>query len=118
MTLTATTLTAKDSIDVGATLHEARTQRGLSLRLLASRAGTSHATLSAYEKNRKVPSTSTFLRILNACGYGVDVVLHTRIRQRHGMPRGQELIEVLSLAEQFPARPAGPLKFPRFKKSP
>ncbi|MDP6376138.1 MAG: helix-turn-helix transcriptional regulator [Pseudomonadales bacterium] len=40
----------------------------MSLRELARRAGTSHATLSAYEKGVKTPSTSTFVRHARAQG--------------------------------------------------
>jgi predicted transcriptional regulator len=115
MSATAQNLITRDPIDVGATLRHARLQRGLSLRELAARAGTSHATLSAYEKSRKIPTTHTFLRILAACDYGVDLVLNRRIRQRHGMSRAEELVEVLNLAEQFPSKPAGTLQFPRFR---
>ncbi len=99
---------------VGATLRDARTAAGLGLRELARRAGTSHATLSQYEHNLKVPSVAVFMRILEASGYSVDLTLRRRIRERHGMPRGEELAQVLELAEQFPSRPALALEFPRF----
>ena len=46
----------------GAQLRRARLSAGLSLREVAQRAGTSHATLSAYERGLKSP----FLRIVNA----------------------------------------------------
>ena len=55
-----------------------------------------------------------FLRILEATGCAVDLTLRKRIRQRRGMPRGEELAQVLELAEQFPARPSTELNFPRF----
>ena len=103
--------------DIGETLRRARRQAGLSLRDAARRAGTSHATLSTYEKNRKVPSVVTFLRILEACSYSVDIGLRPRIRERHGMPRGEELEAVLELAEQFPAKPLKKLTFTHKKKS-
>ncbi len=98
----------------GATLRAARTAAGLGLRELARRAGTSHATLSQYEHNIKVPSVAVFMRILEASGYSVDLTLRPRIRERNGMPRGEELAQVLELAEQFPSRPAPTLEFPRF----
>ena len=99
---------------IGFTLRQARLAAGLGLRELARRAGTSHATLSQYEHNAKVPSTSVFMRLLEACGYGVDVTLRRRIRERNGMARGDELVEVLRLADQFPSKPAATLEFPRF----
>ena len=50
----------------GAQLRRARLSAGLSLREVAQRAGTSHATLSAYERGLKSPTLDTFLRIVNA----------------------------------------------------
>ena len=100
-----------------ALLREARTNAGLSLRALAARAETSHATLSAYEQGRKVPSVTTFLRILEACGNAVDIELHPRIREADGIPRGEELAAVLRLAGQFPARVERHLNLPVFPSS-
>lgn len=48
---------------------------GLSQRVLAQRAGTSHATLSAYESGKIDPSVATFNRILRAAGFQVDIDL-------------------------------------------
>ncbi len=100
--------------EVARTLREARLKAGLSLRDLARRAGTSHATLSAYEQARKTPSAVTFLRILEACGLAVDVETSPRIRARRGLERGEELAQVLELAEQFPARHQRAMSYPRF----
>ena len=97
-----------------ALLASARAQAQLSLRELAERAKTSHATLSAYEKGRKVPSVTTYLRILEACGNAVDIQLHPRIRERDGISRGEELEAVLNLAAQFPAKAARHLDLPAF----
>ena len=95
-------------------LREARAHAGLSLRELAGRAGTSHATLSAYELGKKIPSATTFLRILEACGNSVDIVLQRRIRESDGIPRGEELGSVLRLAAQFPTRVSRHLELPVF----
>ncbi len=97
-----------------ALLASARTRARLTLRELAERAKTSHATLSAYEKGRKVPSVTTYFRILEACGNAVDVQLHPRVRERDGIPRGEELESVLTLAAQFPARASRHLDLPAF----
>lgn len=97
---------------VALSLRAAREQAHLSLRELAQRAGTSHATISAYEAGRKVPSAETWLRLLDACGYGVDLTLRPRVREANGLARGDELLAVLELAEQFPARPGKTLRFP------
>ena len=100
--------------DTAAILRDARASAGLTLRELATRAGTSHATLSAYEQGRKVPSVTTFLRILEACDQAVDIRLHRRIRSADGLPRGEELASVLKLASQFPARVSRHLELPVF----
>ena len=97
-----------------ALLREARTRAGLSLRDLAVRAGTSHATLSAYEQGRKIPSVTTFMRILEACGNAVDISLRKRVREADGISRGEELASVLKLASQFPARANRHLDLPVF----
>ena len=97
-------------------LRDARINAGLSLRELASRAATSHATLSAYEQGRKVPSVTTFLRILEACGNVVEIGLQRRIREVDGVARGDELAAVLKLAAQFPARASRHLDLPVFPR--
>lgn len=95
-------------------LRRARTGAALSLRELAARAGTSHATLSAYETGRKVPTVATLDRILRAAG----VELSEELAPAPGGPdptaRGRELIEVLELSAMFPARHDPELAFPRF----
>ena len=97
-----------------ALLAKARAEAGLSLRELAQRAKTSHATLSAYERGRKVPSVTTFIRILEACGNAVDIRLLPRIREKDGIPRGEELESVLKLAGQFPVKASRFLELPAF----
>ncbi len=96
------------------TLRRARKASGLSLRRAAELAGTSHATLAAYENGRKTPGLNTYLRILSAYGYAADIELSPRIREVDGFARGDELEEVLALAEQFPARHSKKLSYPRF----
>ena len=68
----------------------------------------------AYEKGRKIPAVTTFLRLLEAYGYAADTQLSPRIRERNGYSRGEELWDVLELAEQFPARHGKRLAYPRF----
>lgn len=103
---------------VARTLAEARTAAGLSLREVARRAGTSHATLHAYESGAKGPSAATFLRILDACGFAVDMVLSPRVRWQDGIYRGDELEAVLALAGEFPARAARHMDYPVFPRHP
>lgn len=95
-------------------LTESRNRAGLSLREVARRAGTSHATLIAYERGTKTPSVVVFLRVLDACGFAVDFDLSPRIRWQDGIRRGEELAAVLGLAEQFPARISRHMNHPVF----
>ena len=95
-------------------IHQARTKAGLSLRELGRRAGTSHATLIAYEAGTKVPGFDTFIRIIEACGFAVQASFVPRVRHRDGIARGDELIEVLRLAEQFPSKVARKMEYPSF----
>ncbi len=112
---TATQNLAPGCDAIAGSLRNARLGADLTLRALAVRAGTSHATISAYEGGRKVPSAETWLRLLDACGFGVDLTLRRRIREVNGVSRGDELLAVLELAEQFPARPGKSLRFPPLK---
>ncbi|MDG2305067.1 MAG: helix-turn-helix transcriptional regulator [Candidatus Binatia bacterium] len=95
-------------------LASARQGAGLSLRAAAERAGTSHSTLVAYEKGRKTPTVTTFLRLLTAFGYATDIELSPRIREQDGYPRGDELRAVLELAAHFPTRHTKTLRYPKF----
>jgi transcriptional regulator with XRE-family HTH domain len=101
-------------MDAGRQLRGARQRAGLSLRQLAERAETSHSALAAYESGRTVPNVDTFDRILRAAGFTVDVVLTPRPDAGDRGARGRELIDVLELAEMFPARHSETLTFPRF----
>lgn len=93
-------------MDAAATLRRARRASGLSLRALAARAQTSHATLAAYETGRVVPRVDTLDRILRAAGFAADVALSSRpdatVDQRTA--KGEELRLALDLAAEFPAR--------------
>ncbi len=94
-------------------LRRARTRSGLSLRHLATRAGTSHATLSAYEAGRVHPSVDTLQRIARAAGFGLTIDVVPLVDRLEG-GRGDELLQVLDLAAQFPARHTPDLRYPRF----
>ncbi|MCU1427671.1 MAG: putative Xre family DNA-binding protein [Actinomycetia bacterium] len=101
-------------MDAEHAIRAARRRAGLSLRLLAARAGTSHSTLAAYEQARKVPTVETLDRILRAAGYELTAELTPAVGGADRAARGKELAEALELAAQFPARPAAQLAFPKF----
>jgi transcriptional regulator with XRE-family HTH domain len=106
-------------MDAPTLLRSARREAQLTLRELAERAGTSHATLSAYEHAAKTPTVDTFARVLRAAGYVLDGALTRRIEAdpRTGLPRGDELAAVIELAAQFPARHDQQLRAPVFGRA-
>lgn len=94
-------------------LRAARHRAGLSQRALAERAGTSQATLAAYERGRKVPSVEVFERLLTAAGERLTVEPRPGRRTTEDLERSAgRLLDVLALAEALPYRPR-PLRFPR-----
>jgi transcriptional regulator with XRE-family HTH domain len=98
-------------------LRAARREAGLSQAELAARAGTSQATVSAYESGRKEPSLATLSRLLAVTGSRLTVEpapppvrepSATQLRES-----GRRLVEVLGLAEALPTRHRKMLRFPR-----
>ena len=104
----------KNLTDPGQLLKSIRTQAGLGLREAARRADTSHATFRAYEIGNKIPTVETFLRLVESCNHSLEVIPLPRIKQHNGVLRGDELAEVLHLADQFPVSSAEKLMFPKF----
>ncbi len=100
-------------MDTAALIRRARARSGLSLRLLAELAGTSHATISAYEAGRINPSVRTVQRIIRAAGFGLVIDLVPIVGDTPHS-RGDELVQVLELAQRFPARHSPDLRYPRF----
>jgi transcriptional regulator with XRE-family HTH domain len=103
-------------VDAARLIRTARQRAGLSLRELAERAHTSHSALAAYEHAHKTPNVDTLDRVLTACGFRVEVALAPRPAEVAADPaaRGRELVEVLELAEMFPARHDATLTVARF----
>jgi transcriptional regulator with XRE-family HTH domain len=108
-------------MDAASVLRRARTDAGLTLRELASLAGTSHATLSAYEHGAKTPNADTLERIVTAAGFALDASLSRRWTQSPSptgpIDRGEELEAVLELAAAFPARHSRTLEMPAFGRA-
>lgn len=106
-------------MEAASTLRRARKRSGLSLRALADRAGTSHATLAAYEAGRAVPRVDTLDRILRAAGYATDIGCSPRAdaSDEERRAKGEELRQALELAAMFPARHARRLPYPPLRRS-
>ncbi len=101
-------------MDAAVEIRRARLAAGLTQALLADRAGTSQATLSAYEAGRKQPTVATFSRILDAAGTRVSASARPGHRTRAELETaGRHLSEVIALAESLPYRPARHLDYPR-----
>ncbi len=105
-------------MDVGSTLRTARRRAGLSQGALAARAGTSQATISAYESGAKQPSVATLSRLLAATGSHLAVQHDARRTAAAPTPAqlaraGRTLVQVLGLAEALPVRHERALRFPR-----
>ncbi len=103
-------------MDSTVVLNRVRRSGPWSLRVLATRSHTSHATLSAYLKGRVTPSVDTLSRIVRSAGCDLDARVTRRVIEVDGLDRGEELVAVLRLAEAFPSRPTshlGPERFGR-----
>jgi transcriptional regulator with XRE-family HTH domain len=99
-----------------ALIDRVRRRSGLSLRELAKRAGTSHATLSAYEHGRVSPTIDTVMRVAAASGYVIEIRLVPLPADAN--ERGRELEAVLDLAGEFPARHERRPQMPVFGRRP
>jgi transcriptional regulator with XRE-family HTH domain len=108
-------------MDVAATLRDARRAAGLTQASLAARAGTSQATISAYETGRKEPSVQTFSRLLAATGSRlVAEPGHVSVVQRTAADDARAsriLADVLSLADALPSRHTRELRYPRLSRA-
>ena len=98
-------------------LRRARTRSRLTLAELATRAGTSAPTLSRYESGLVDPSGAVVARILGAAGYEAEIMLRPKMTGPRQSSRADEVVAVLELAEQFPARHSETLDAPIFGRS-
>jgi transcriptional regulator with XRE-family HTH domain len=106
-------------MNAGAALHAARSRAGLSQAELARRAGTSQATVSAYESGAKQPSVATFSRLLAAAGARLTVEKRPIAEPAPAeLERaGETLAEVIRLAEALPVEHAARLRYPRLERN-
>jgi transcriptional regulator with XRE-family HTH domain len=104
-------------MDAGSTLQAARRRAGLTQGELATTAGTSQATISAYENGSKQPTVATFSRLLAAAGSRLSVepapTPLTEPSPAQLARAGRGLAQVLELAEALPVSHSPDLRFPR-----
>jgi transcriptional regulator with XRE-family HTH domain len=110
------------AMEASEVLRDARKRSGLTQAQLAQRAGTSQATISAYEHGRKEPTVETLARLLAATGTrlttapaSTPVVRPTKAQLARA---GRALVDVMLLAEALPTRHAPELHFPSLARGP
>lgn len=106
-------------MESGVALRVARTRGRLTQAELARFAGTSQATISAYENGHKQPSVETLARLLAATGSRLSVE-HDRQPVLRPSPAqearaGRTLLDVIALAEELPTRHEPELRYPRLR---
>jgi transcriptional regulator with XRE-family HTH domain len=99
-------------MDVGVSLRLLRRRAGLTTRQLADLAGTSHATVSAYETARKVPNAQTLIRLVTAAGG--ELIARPVGAGFGGGDHAREFLDALSLVELLPTKHAPLLRYPKF----
>lgn len=99
-------------MDVSYVLRQLRRRASLSLRDLGAAAHTSHSTLAAYEAGRVDPTVHTAQRVAAAAGFELEVAAVARLADH--ATRERELLDVLALAAEFPARHHATLRAPVF----
>jgi len=108
-------------MDTAAVLRDARLRAGLSQAQLAARAGTSQATISAYESATKEPSVATLSRLLAATGATLTVSSAApavaEASRAETARRARALLDVLALAAELPTKHEATLRFPRLPRA-
>jgi transcriptional regulator with XRE-family HTH domain len=90
--------------DAGLMLLATRVEAGLSQRELATRAGTSGATIAAYERGTKEPRLSTLRRLLDAAGMRLELAYAPAAKQRRIVALTREEQRSLALHRAIAAR--------------
>lgn len=108
-------------MDTARTIAAARTRAGMTQTQLARSAGTSQATISAYESGRKQPSLATMERLLLAAGSRLVVepsAPAAAASERQLRQAARTLSDVLALAAALPTRHPAELRYPRLPVRP
>lgn len=100
------------SATAGDLLREARQRAGWSQVEFARRAGVARSVVCVYESGRRQPSAAALARLLGAAGFRLRLEPAPRAVDFHRA--GRILEQVIDLAEAFPFRARGPLRYPPF----
>jgi transcriptional regulator with XRE-family HTH domain len=68
-------------MEFDALIHDARRSAGITQLELATRAGTAQPAVAAYESGARTPNLATLERLLDACGYDVELLARPRVRR-------------------------------------
>jgi len=90
-------------------LTRVRRDCGYSQAELARRSGIPRTAINAYERGHRTPTSTTLARLVEACGYALDVNPRPTVDVRKN---ARTLEQVLDLAELLPRRRRGKLTFP------
>ncbi len=102
-------------MDAQGILRQARAKAGVSQRELAERAKTSPSAVAAYESGAKSPTVTTLNRLLVALGAELQFVSSAPAGFDR-VQRGDDLEQLLDLAESFPHQSRGELTYPVFRR--
>jgi len=103
-------------VNTAKVLVAARARSGLTQVEVARRAGTSQATLSAYENGAKTPSIGVLQRLLGATGQVLkvaDMPGEIAITRKRQAVTARRLADVIALAEVLPISHEPELRYPR-----
>jgi transcriptional regulator with XRE-family HTH domain len=68
-------------MELSALIHESRRAAGMTQLELATCAGTAQPAVAAYESGARTPNLATLERLLDACGYDVELLARPRVRR-------------------------------------
>jgi transcriptional regulator with XRE-family HTH domain len=93
-----------DAKTVARVMRAARTEAGLTQAALAERLGTKQSVVSRWERGHEEPRVSTLVRVMQACGLSLSIVVEhddvdrAQIRQQLAMTPEQRLASVVNLS--------------------
>lgn len=102
-------------MDVATILRQARLRAGATQAELGRRVGITPSVISAYENGTREPKSGILFEILSALGVDSLAVV-SRDGPGRDAQRAAELMEVLELAAQFPARHSPTMTYPIFAR--
>lgn len=104
-------------LSAGELLRNIRLGAGCSQRQVARRAGVAQPVIAAYESGRREPTLPQLRRLARAAGGKLAVRPSAPLSAKMLAARGDELVDVLLLADAYPASPPQPLRYPPLRRA-